>query len=89
MKKPILSIVFAVAGFTVFAASNTNVTTSSISSSNKPSMKAGEPLATAMPLVDIYNKFIAKFSDGNPAWKTDVTMGADVNKPPSPPYKLF
>jgi hypothetical protein len=36
----------------------------------------------------VYNCFITRFADGNPAWKTEITLGADLNKPPQPPYKL-
>lgn len=39
-------------------------------------------------LIDIYNQFIDRFSDGNPAWKTEIVLGADVEKPPVPPYML-
>jgi hypothetical protein len=39
-------------------------------------------------LVDIYNQFMDRFSDGNPAWKTEIVLGADVGKPLAPPYKL-
>lgn len=39
-------------------------------------------------LVDIYNQFMDRFSDGNPAWKTEIVLRADVGKPPRPPYKL-
>jgi hypothetical protein len=36
----------------------------------------------------VYNCFIARFADGNPAWKTEITLEADLNKPPQPPYRL-
>ena len=36
----------------------------------------------------VYNCFIARFADGNPAWKTEIILGADLNKPPPPPYRL-
>ena len=36
----------------------------------------------------VYDCFIARFSDGNPAWKTEITLEADLNKPPRPPYRL-
>lgn len=39
-------------------------------------------------LIDIYNQFMDRFSDGNPAWKMEISLGADVGKPPAPPYKL-
>lgn len=42
-----------------------------------------------VPLVDLYNQFMAKYSDGNPAWKTEIVMNADINKPPAAPYKLY
>lgn len=42
-----------------------------------------------MPLVDIYNSFIANYSDGNPAWKTNITFDADIKNPPAAPFKLY
>jgi hypothetical protein len=36
----------------------------------------------------VYDCFIARFADGNPAWKTEITLEADLNKPPQPPYRL-
>ena len=36
----------------------------------------------------VYNCFIDRFADGNPAWKTEITLGADLDKPPQPPYRL-
>jgi hypothetical protein len=36
----------------------------------------------------VYNRFIEFFADGNPAWKADITLRADLGKPPAPPYKL-
>jgi len=36
----------------------------------------------------VYNGFITRFAEGNPAWKTEITLGADLNKPPPPPYRL-
>lgn len=41
------------------------------------------------PLDKIYNSFISFYSDGNPAWKTNVTFDANVNTPPKPPFKLY
>lgn len=36
----------------------------------------------------VYDCFIQRFADENPAWKTDITLRADLNNPPAPPYKL-
>ncbi len=36
----------------------------------------------------VYGCFIQRFADENPAWKTDITLRADLNNPPAPPYKL-
>jgi hypothetical protein len=36
----------------------------------------------------VYDCFIARFADGNPAWKTEITLEADLNKPPQPPYRM-
>ncbi len=45
-------------------------------------------LAASDSLESVYNRFIDRFADGNPAWKTDITLGANLNKPPQPPYRL-
>lgn len=52
-------------------------------------VRAQEP-QTEKPtrLVDIYNRFMDRFSDRNPAWKTEIVLAADVGKPPSAPYRL-
>jgi hypothetical protein len=39
-------------------------------------------------LESVYERFIERFSDGNPAWKTEITLRADIDKPPAPPYRL-
>lgn len=36
----------------------------------------------------VYDRFIERFADENPAWKTEITLRADVGKPPAPPFKL-
>lgn len=38
-------------------------------------------------LLDIYNQFITQFSDENPAWKTDITLGTKLETKPTAPYK--
>lgn len=39
-------------------------------------------------LEGVYDRFIQHFADGNPAWKTEITLPADLNHPPIPPYRL-
>lgn len=39
-------------------------------------------------LESVYDRFIERFADENPAWKTDITLRADVSKPPAPPCRL-
>src|SRR5437867_6312689 len=55
-----------------------------------PYLVKAQELQTEKPalLVDLYNQFMDRFSDGNPAWKTEIVLGADVRKPPGPSYKL-
>src|SRR5579859_667752 len=36
----------------------------------------------------VYDCFIARFADVNPAWKTEIALEADLNKTPRPPYRL-
>ncbi len=35
-----------------------------------------------------YDRFIERFADENPAWKTEITLRAAVSKPPAPPFRL-
>ena len=51
-------------------------------------MGAFPTLANNGSLESVYDCFIYRFADGNPAWKTDITLGADLNKPPQIPYRL-
>lgn len=39
-------------------------------------------------VVDIYDRFIDRFSDDAPAWKTDITLGTNGSTNLSGPYKL-
>lgn len=39
-------------------------------------------------LESVYERFIERFADGNPAWKTEITLRADIDKPPAAPYRL-
>lgn len=39
-------------------------------------------------LESVYDCFIERFADDNPAWKTEIVLRADLNKPPAPPYHL-
>ena len=39
-------------------------------------------------LESVYDRFIERFADENPAWKTDITLRANLSKPPVPPYRL-
>jgi hypothetical protein len=37
----------------------------------------------------VYDCFIQRFADENPAWKTDITLRADLNSPPMPPWRCI
>ena len=45
-------------------------------------------LAAENTVESVYNRFIERFADRNPAWKTDITLGANVTNPPASPYRL-
>jgi len=51
-------------------------------------MGAFPTLAENGSLESVYDCFIDRFADGNPAWKTDIILGADLNTPPRLPYRL-
>ena len=49
-----------------------------------PPADAGLPVA----LGSVYHDFMERFADENPAWKTEISLAADITRPPSPPYRL-
>jgi hypothetical protein len=44
--------------------------------------------ATNDTLESVYDRFIERFADENPAWKTEIKLRADISKPPAPPFRL-
>lgn len=55
-------------------------------------LMAGSWAAEADPaqtgyLVNVYNRFIERYADENPAWKADITLGADLKIQPAASYK--
>jgi hypothetical protein len=49
-----------------------------------PTVDASLPVA----LGSVYHDFMERFADENPAWKTEISLPADITKPASPPYRL-
>ncbi len=51
---------------------------------------AETPVAStnAVTLLQIYNVFLDAYSRETASWKTDITLNADVNTKPNPPYHL-
>ncbi len=45
-------------------------------------------LAANDTLESVYDRFIERFADENPAWKAEIVLRPDVTKPPAPPYRL-
>ncbi len=39
-------------------------------------------------LESVYDRFIERFADDDPAWKTEITLRADISNPPAPPHRL-
>ena len=39
-------------------------------------------------LASVYHAFMERFAEKNPAWKADITLHANVNMPPKPPFRL-
>lgn len=60
-----------------------------------PAAQPAKPQAVPAPVADarynlasVYHAFMERFVEENPAWKTDITLHADVSKPPRPPFHL-
>lgn len=49
---------------------------------------ATSSLVRSDTLESVYDQFIERFADENPAWKTEITLRADVNQPPASPFRL-
>ena len=45
-------------------------------------------MATENTVESVYNRFIERFADATPAWKADITLGANLTNPPALPYRL-
>ena len=52
--------------------------------------KAAPPADAGLPVAlgNVYHDFMERFADENPAWKTEISLAADITRPPSPPYRL-
>ena len=52
--------------------------------------KAAPPADAGLPVAlgSVYHDFMERFADENPAWKTEISLAADITRPPSPPYRL-
>src|ERR1017187_754027 len=57
---------------------------------NSSPPKAAPPADAGLPVAlgNVYHDFMERFADENPAWKTEISLPADITKPPPPPYRL-
>ena len=57
---------------------------------NSSPPKAAPPADAGLPVAlgSVYHDFMERFADENPAWKTEISLAADITRPPSPPYRL-
>jgi hypothetical protein len=57
---------------------------------NSSPPKAAPPADAGLPVAlgNVYHDFMERFADENPAWKTEISLAADITRPPSPPYRL-
>jgi hypothetical protein len=57
---------------------------------NSSPPKAAPPADAGLPVAlgNVYHDFMERFSDENPAWKTEISLAADITRPPPPPYRL-
>jgi hypothetical protein len=53
--------------------------------SQNPSVPKPKPIV----LADVYRQFMERYADDNPAWKTEITLSAEVANPPAAPYHLY
>lgn len=57
---------------------------------NSSPPKAAPPADSGLPVAlgSVYHDFMERFADENPAWKTEISLAADITRPPSPPYRI-
>ena len=57
---------------------------------NSSPPKAAPPADASLPVAlgSVYHDFMERFADENPAWKTEISLAADITRPPSPPCRL-
>jgi len=57
---------------------------------NSSPPKAAPPADSGLPVAlgSVYYDFMERFADENPAWKTEISLEADITRPPSPPYRI-
>lgn len=57
---------------------------------NSSPPKAAPPADAGLPVAlgSVYHDFMERFADENPAWKTEISLAADITRPPSPPYRI-
>ena len=57
---------------------------------NSSPPKAAPPADAGLPVTlgNVYHDFMERFADENPAWKTEISLAADITRPPPPPYRL-
>jgi len=57
---------------------------------NSSPPKAAPPADSGLPVAlgSVYYDFMERFADENPAWKTEISLAADITRPPSPPYRI-
>ena len=57
---------------------------------NSSPPKAAPPADSGLPVAlgSVYHDFMERFADENPAWKTEISLEADITRPPSPPYRI-
>jgi len=57
---------------------------------NSSPPKAAPPADAGLPVAlgNVYHDFMERFADENPAWKMEISLAADITRPPSPPYRI-
>ncbi len=62
-------------------------TTNAPASQAQPAQPA-QNIDARCSLASVYQAFMDRFADENPAWKREITLHADINNPPKPPFHI-
>jgi hypothetical protein len=79
MKRIAITLLFLAAGLSL-QAETTNAPA--------PQPPPSQSIDARCSLASVYQAFMERFADENPAWKKEIILHADINTPPKPPFHI-